>query len=327
MTRMLHLLVATAFISALSPAVAAEPKELRTLKGTGGSSLVFSPDGKTLASNSRDDGQVKLWDVKSGEELATLKVGKSHSRLAFSPDGKTLAVAQYKEVILLDVETRKERFSLKADGGVLCIAFRPKTNTLVIGVFRGDCKLWDAETGKEQATLKQDNLSVHSTAFSPDGKLLAFGHQNGTVTVWDVETQKKVASGGVDHGFGNHSVKTITFTPDATKLIFFAGTGGYGPGDVREQSISHWEFAKEKKVANTPTTANGVSNISFSPDGRWLATAVYSPDSLGLDPGPGSKPVTAFKGVRLFAFSPDSKILATVGEGKTITLWELDPEK
>lgn len=325
MSRIIHLIVIVAFFGALPAGGAAEPKELKTLKGYAAAdpthTIAFSPEGKTLATSSSRN-ILKLWDVKTGKELETLK---QVARLgAFSPDGKTLVLIEREEVILLDVETRKERFRLKMNGQV---AFRPKTNTLAIGGLRGDCKLWDVETGKERATIKNDrDLILYSMAFSLDGTLLAIGSQNGCVSIWDVETQKSLARGQSEHGFGNHSVKTLSFTPDAKKLVFFSGTGGYGPGDVRDQSISSWEFAKEKKPANVESIGTtGVSQILFSPDGRWRATTGFDGNCRLV--GPDSKSSTTFKEVRFLAFSADSKAAATVHKDNTITLWELDPSK
>jgi WD40 repeat protein len=56
-------------------------------------SVAFNLDGKILASGSRDK-TIKLWDVTSGKNIATLK-GHSDTvnSVAFSRDGKTLASA------------------------------------------------------------------------------------------------------------------------------------------------------------------------------------------------------------------------------------------
>jgi RNA polymerase sigma factor (sigma-70 family) len=76
-------------------------------------SLAFAPDGKTLASGSRD-AVVKLWDVEARRERATLR---GHSApivaLSFSDDGGSIASADANRTLKVwDVMTGRERLSL-----------------------------------------------------------------------------------------------------------------------------------------------------------------------------------------------------------------------
>ena len=81
-------------------------------------SVVFSPDGKTLASGNYDK-TVKVWDVSERRELATLK---GHSEFVgtavFSPDGKTLASGSWDETVKLWTASRHTDEELKAPIGV-----------------------------------------------------------------------------------------------------------------------------------------------------------------------------------------------------------------
>ncbi len=64
-------------------------------------SVTFSPDGKYLASGSRDN-TVKLWSVESQKEVATLQGHTSDvNSVAFSPDGKYLASGSLDKTIKL----------------------------------------------------------------------------------------------------------------------------------------------------------------------------------------------------------------------------------
>jgi WD40 repeat protein len=139
---------------------AQEPKLRDTLTGHADSvwSVAFSPDGKTLASGSRDE-TIRLWDVKTGKERATLVVepvdvytGAVWS-MAYSPDGETLATISEDKTV----------------------------------------RLWDVKTGKERATLKLPTEQEWSLGFSPDGKTLATNGKDVTVRLWDVKTGKERA--------------------------------------------------------------------------------------------------------------------------------------
>ncbi len=54
-------------------------------------SVVFSPDGRRMATSSRD-GTVKVWEAQTGRELLTLQAGQHQiTSVAFAPDGKRIA--------------------------------------------------------------------------------------------------------------------------------------------------------------------------------------------------------------------------------------------
>ncbi len=59
--------------------------------------MVFSPDGKTLASGGRCISEIRLWDVAAGKQTTTLPGHDEYGieALAFSPDGKTLTSVGY----------------------------------------------------------------------------------------------------------------------------------------------------------------------------------------------------------------------------------------
>ena len=115
-------------------------------------SVAWSPDGKRLATGSRDD-TAKVWDAETGKELLTLSGHEdSVTSVAWSPDGKRLATGSWDDT----------------------------------------AKVWDAETGKELLTLNGHRDAVSSVAWSPDGKRLATGSEDNTAKVWDAATGREL---------------------------------------------------------------------------------------------------------------------------------------
>src|SRR5881227_3852739 len=98
----------SAMLILLVPALLRADAEPRTLKGHQGSVLAvsFSPDGKVLASSSRDK-TIKLWDPATGELKRTLTEHTADVYdVTFSPKGDLLASGgRDKTVRLWDART------------------------------------------------------------------------------------------------------------------------------------------------------------------------------------------------------------------------------
>jgi WD40 repeat protein len=175
----------------------------RTLPGHTGRvvGLAYDRDGLRLASTSalgpsrsdaRPGGELKLWDVASGRELATPRRGIGVFRwLAFSPDGHRLVLSdggtfESGEAYVWDVETGREFFPLRGHTtNVWGVAFSPDGTRIATASVDRTVKLWDAVTGQEVFTLRGHTAGVLRVAFSPDGHRLASGGIDWTARVWD----------------------------------------------------------------------------------------------------------------------------------------------
>src|SRR5262245_51369261 len=107
---------------------------LQTGHTEGVAAVAFSPEDRCLASSSRDN-TVKIWDLKKGFELRTLR-GHTDSvnAVSFSPDGELLASGSADNTVKLwDVATGRQLFSMPTGQhimGMIDVAFRPDGKTL-----------------------------------------------------------------------------------------------------------------------------------------------------------------------------------------------------
>jgi sugar lactone lactonase YvrE len=233
--------------------------------------IVFSPDGKTVASASRDKkGMVRVWDLATGKTQATLRrhTGAIDS-LAFSPDGKTLASGSRDNTVMLwDVSNGKNTGTLQGHTSrVSAVAFSPDGRLLASGDDPAARKLdtvkvWNVSTRTELASLLHEigpALSgVTCLAFSPDGKTLASGSRVSQVMLVDVVSGKKRAM--LDEYESSGSLGSVAFSPDGRTLAY-----------VSWDKIFIYDVATGKKISKIPADPGDVDAATFTPDGRLLA--------------------------------------------------------
>ncbi len=260
--------------------------------------LVFSPDGKRLAS--RDgDGTLRVWDVADGREIRKLWSGGLlggvseafnvgfKKTLAFSPDGKGLTLlepgldlkgqtAVSLKVRRWDVASGKElgspeRFSDLPVFGTIS----PDGKTLAIATAQKAVVLWDLASWRE---LRRINLGgsllefASQLTFSPDGKMLAVKAGGQPIGVWDVAEGKElrrlgegrqegVVAGMLHSGIGL-ALGRLVFAPDGRRLAETEGG----------RTIRQWDVASGKEVDHFAGHGGPVEAVALTGDGRRVCT-------------------------------------------------------
>lgn len=176
-------------------------------------SVVFSPDGKLLATAEGDEdrvtrpGKVKVWDAATGEMKWELpEHTKVANSVAFSPDGRLLISTSDDETVSVhDPLTGKGLGFYKEHGRPTNDAlFAPDSQTVISGgggraKGKNLIKIWNRTDGSEYATLEAHAARVEALALHPDGKTLASGGYDNTVLLWDISGTLPAAGAGSDN--------------------------------------------------------------------------------------------------------------------------------
>jgi WD40 repeat protein len=295
--------------------------------------IAFSPDGKTLASASRD-GMLVFWDLPSLEPIRTLE-GHQFASIAFNRGGQILAsggrsgvgtrsiVKEPYGLILWDLARASPRAISSAEviDDVRSVTF-DGGNVLASGGPDGRVILWDI--GGDKVTMRPlpgHKDTVTSMSFSSDSQTLVSGSADGTVILRDLrggalsvvlgyEPNREAAAANPFY-----AIQRLALSSDG-KMLAFQGSRG---------KIVLWDVVTG--IARRELSQPGAAPISvaFTPDARTLAAA--SAESLvSWDVSSGAYRVAWIKHAGEIdgrSFSADGKVIALKMPDHSVLLWDM----
>jgi len=300
--------------------------------------LVFSPDGETLASSGYDGG-IKLFDFPKGDLQHWQKWGKDRrdSTLygaAFSADGSTLVTSgtnvdktlNFWDMANGELISKYEGFQTEAldstafsDQQTLAIAYGEDPNQ------KNQIKVFHLPGGELQSTFSSQLSEITSLKFIPGTSLLAVGGFSGGVELLDIESGEKVFTlqpdqPADDRAAASRKVYSTGYHPaeDAVMSVF---------GDA---TLKAWDATNgEPAWSLSLPGAHGwyASSAAFSADGQMVALGFPNGPLMLFDSMDGSAlsgQWSSDKGTLMeLEFSPDSRWLAAGYASGDVKIWQV----
>ena len=327
------------------------------------STLVFSHDGKTIASSTGS--KVHLWDTNTGTERLRMQLPghrDENAKRHIEPNWRAA----------VPMEDGSEIISLAFSEYNTPLAASAYSTTLVAFTVSGKVEIWDAATGEYRTdydlanvprgvpmTLLTPDLAAvptprtpatyhlfstsfersghigHAAAFSPNSEKLAIKIQNDMMEIWDVLTRRRLCTlPGQVPNWSAAFTFTFAFTQDSEVLAIGKGTEVHLSNTDTGKTFATFSTSKEKlSMINKLQALFGmkrfdvpVGAVALGRAGEPLIVAASAGKTIYLWDVATQKSITLnghTNEVCKLAFAPNATFLASGDIDGTIHLWLL----
>ena len=253
--------------------------------------------------------QKAVYGVRESNRLET---GKN---VSFSPDGKILASVN-RDVFKLWNTDGREIKNINNISGADKVYFAPEGEVLAL-LKDGFLRLVNLE-GSFNKILNQDGDSFNQVSFSSQGKMLASFNSVGTIKIWSLDGSllRKIEN-------PDANITSISMSPDGQMIASASITND-------KNLIKIWSLDGRllKTIRNENGSINQIQSISFSPDGKTIASLSMGTVKLW---GINGQEIEIFKPPAVTSgaedsviFSPNGEWLAVASGSNSVNLWNIE---
>ncbi len=297
-------------------------EEIRRIPSAGAERAVFSPDATHLAVGATNG--VKVYKLSQKEGPPALSLGGDRvTALAFRPNGRELLLCrserfeQGEDVLWIwDTGLRRESFRVvNADEAVtplLAVGDRGRVFATALPGENGQVRVHEGLAGVAYRRIEVPALEITALAMSPDGRRLAIGTWGG-VQIHDLWKGGKTGTITLDR----QRVGSLAFDRDGARLaVAVRAQMAMAAVVVDVATGKQWgSFARDPRV---PSAA-----VGFTASGRLVVGDEEG--YLSVWEGTAGTPLRSLRvlrEVRDLACSPRDEVVACVGPGPDVALWD-----